>query len=138
MRKTVKLSKFLEEYQKKDIYLDSLFPKYSSMLGDILLPIPLRCKKYKSAIENLNLLISSGNTSSALHQDGYQNFLSVMYGVKEVILYDNKFTRDFDADKYTLAAGVSDVDPENFEPDKFPKIKEMPFLFGTLNPGRVW
>eukprot|EP00112_Aurelia_sp_Birch-Aquarium-sp1_P001721 Seg1188.2 transcript_id=Seg1188.2/GoldUCD/mRNA.D3Y31 product="hypothetical protein" protein_id=Seg1188.2/GoldUCD/D3Y31 len=135
VRKTLKLAQFLDEYQKKDVYLDSLFPKDSSMLGDILLPMPLSCKKYESSIDNLNLLISSGNTSSALHQDGYENFLSVLSGVKEVILYHNKFTRDFDADKYTLAAGVSDVDPENFDAEKFPKIKEMPFLFGTLNPG---
>ncbi len=136
IRKSWRLSKFVEEYQTKPIYLDSVFSKGSSMVDDVLLPAPLQCKNASFPIDNLNLLISNGNTSSAFHQDGYENLLSVVSGVKEVILYDSKYTRLFDADNFTVAAGVSSIDPESVDLNAYPVMAEVPYFRATLNPGR--
>ena len=135
LRKNMKLSLFLEEYAKKNIYLDSLFSKDSKMLNDVYLPLPLLSISSKAAVDNLNLLISSGNTSSAFHQDGYENLLTVISGYKDVILYDNKYTRHFDADNYSVAAGVSDMDPENLSVEECQKIAGIPYYNVRIEPG---
>ncbi len=135
VRKGWRLEEFLKEYQGKPIYLDSVFSRNSPMAKDVLLPPPLHCNNSNYLIENLNLLISSGNTSSAFHQDGYENLLSMVSGVKEVILYDSKYTRLFKADNFTVAAGVSNMDPESVDLDLYPEMATVPFYFAKLNPG---
>ena len=137
VRKNMNLSVFLEEYEKKNIYLDSLFSKDSKMLQDIYLPLPLLSISHRAAIDNLNLLISSGNTSSAFHQDGYENLLTVLSGYKDVILYDNKYTRHFDADNYIVAAGVSDMDPENLSVEDRKRFQGVPYYTVRIEPGNV-
>jgi len=135
VRKNMKLSLFLEEYEKKSIYLDSLFSKDSKMVSDIYLPLPLLSITHRAAVDNLNLFISSGNTSSAFHQDGYENLLTVFSGYKDVILYDNKYTRHFDADNYSVAAGVSDMNPENLTINDVKKLQEIPYYTVRIEPG---
>eukprot|EP00795_Rhopilema_esculentum_P012250 gene12250-2885_t len=135
IRKTLSLSKFIDEFEDSDIYLDSLFSKDSYMLNDVHLPTPLDCAHRSIAIDNLNLLISSGNTSSAFHQDGYENLLSVLSGVKEVILYNNNYTRAFNADEYKIAAGVSDIDPEGIDLDEHIVFAKTPYQIAKLQPG---
>eukprot|EP00794_Sanderia_malayensis_P005474 gene5474-6158_t len=135
VRRKWKLKKFLKEYKEKAIYLDSVFSRNSIMAKDVLLPPQLYCNNTEYNVDNLNLLISSGNTSSALHQDGYENLLSVISGVKEVILYDSKYTKDFKADNFTIAAGVSSLDPENVDLEVYPEMSTIPYYFAKLNPG---
>ena len=136
IRKTLSLSKFIDEFEGSDIYLDSLFSNDSYMLNDVHLPTPLDCTHRRIAIDNLNLLISSGNTSSAFHQDGYENLLSVLSGVKEVILYNNKYTRAFNADEYKIAAGVSDIDPEGVDLNEHVVFAKTPYQIAKLQPGK--
>ena len=138
VRKNMKLSLFLEEYEKKSIYLDSLFSKDSKMVSDIYLPLPLLSITHRAAVDNLNLFISSGNTSSAFHQDGYENLLTVFSGYKDVILYDNKYTRHFDADNYSVAAGVSDMNPENLTINDVKKLQEIPYYTVRIEPGMIF
>lgn len=138
IRKNMKLSTFLEQYQKKNIYLDSLFRKESMMINDVYLPLPLVGLSHKVSVDNLNLLISSGNTSSAFHQDGYENLLTVVSGYKDVILYDNKYTKHFDADNYNIAAGVLDFDPENLGEDDLGKLLGIPYYTVRIEPGIIF
>ena len=138
IRKNMKLSSFLDDYEKKDLYLDSLFSKVSQMTKDVYMPLPLLSILHKVSVDNLNLLISSGNTSSAFHQDGYENFLTVVSGYKNVILYDGRYARDFDADNYNIAAGVLDLNPENLRENDCKILEGVPFYTATLQPGRKY
>ena len=135
LRKSMKLSLLLDEFEKKNLYLDSLFSKDSKMVDDVYLPLPLLSISSRATVDNLNLLISSGNTSSAFHQDGYENLLTVISGYKDVILYDNKYTRQFDADNFSVAAGVSDMDPENMSVEECQKFAKIPYYTVRIEPG---
>ena len=135
MRKNLKLQMFFEQYKRKNIYLDSLFGKDSRMIDEVYFPLPLISISHRVSVDNLNLLVSSGNTSSAFHQDGYENLLTVVSGYKDVILYDNRYTRDFDADRYSIAAGVLDMDPENLTTADLKKLAEIPYYTARIEPG---
>lgn len=135
VRKAWRLTRFLDEFQEKKIYLDSLFRINSTMTGEVLLPPSLQCKRLSDGIDNLNLLMSSGNTSSAFHHDGYENLLSIISGEKEIILYDSKYTRLLEADNVTVAAGVSQIDPERLDLVRYPIMAELPYFVASLKPG---
>lgn len=78
-RKPQRLDDFLDIYDKEDVYLDSQFPP-TSMLHDVNLPEFLGCEELSQSVQGMSLLFSSGNTTSALHQDGYGNVLTVISG----------------------------------------------------------
>ena len=135
MRKNMKLQMFLEQYKTKNIYMDSLFRKDSKMVNEVYFPLPLITISHRISVDSLNLLVSSGNTSSAFHQDGHENLLTVVSGYKDIILYDKRYARDFDADRSSIAAGVLDMDPENLTTADLKKLAEIPYYTARIEPG---
>lgn len=69
----------MDVYEKDDVYLDSAFPP-TPMLHDVILPEFLGCEEFSSRIIGMTLLFSSGNTTSPLHQDGYDNVITSISG----------------------------------------------------------
>ena len=136
IKRIFKLRDFVDKYQNEQIYMDSEIRKESSLLTDIYLPPCLQCKELSSAVNKLNLLWSSGNTSSAFHQDGYENIIAMISGVKKVILYDIKYTRDLYGNDFKVSAGVSRIDPESVDLEKYPNFATVPYLEGVLNAGK--
>ncbi len=77
VRKDMKLSEYLEIYKEQVVYLDSQFPP-SNLINEISLPSMLQCKEISSTISDVNLLMNSGNASSPIHHDGYENILTMI------------------------------------------------------------
>jgi len=87
------LDHYTELIDKKKLYLSQL-----PLLGVDVPELPncLKCPKEKanaSSIFQSNLWINlQGKVSSSLHYDGYHNILSVLAGVKEVVLISPEYT----------------------------------------------
>ena len=64
---------------------------HSAMTQDIPVPSILQCPQLYASLNEANLLWSSGNTSSYLHQDGYANLLTVFEGATPLTHYIPSF-----------------------------------------------
>ena len=135
VRKDMNLSHFLEIYKEQSVYLDSPFPP-SNLINEISLPSILQCKEISSTISDVYLLMSSGNTSSPLHHDGYENILAVISGTKKVILFKSSYSENVYADEFNVLPGLSPIDPEKVDLEKFPKFADVMYYESVLNPGK--
>lgn len=136
IRKPLKLQDFLNIYKNQEVYLDSLIPP-TKMIHDIILPYFLGCSELASKINALNLLMNSGGTTSAFHQDGYENVITVISGTKTIILIDSKYSEKLYAEENFLFPGVLAFNPDAIDFTSFPKLMEVPYYKVTLYPGIV-
>lgn len=139
VKKTISLTEFLEIYKREEVYLDSPIPQ-SAMTQDIVVPPCLQCKELLSGIGSVHLLYSSGGTSSSLHQDGYENLLTVFSGRKEVLLahYNNSkyLVRNLSEQNDRSYTGLAALDPEAVDLLAFPQLANMTFYkvgYSTYN-----
>lgn len=136
VRKDLNLSDFLKIYKEQPVYLDSAFPP-TNMMNEISLPPILQCGEIVSKISSVYLLMSSGNTSSALHHDGYENILTVVSGSKKVLLFNTSYSEHVYGDAFTVLPGLSPIDPSNVDLQKYPKFADVSFFECTLNAGDI-
>ena len=125
-RRTMDMKEFLAEFKNKTLYLDSPFPQ-TPMMNDMELPLMLQCEgKYKS-FTSMHLLFSNGNTSSPLHHDGYENFLSSFSGIKVVYIIEPKYGKELYVEFVEDFPGLSPINPQAVDLMKFPLFKDVPF-----------
>lgn len=134
VRNDMNLSHFLNIYKEESVYLDSQFPA-SNMLNEMNLPSMLQCPEISRTISDVNLLINSGNASSPIHHDGYENILAVISGTKKVILFNSSFSENVYGDQFNVLPGLSPIDPQKVDLEKFPKFSDIIFYESELNPG---
>lgn len=135
VRDDMNLSYFLEIYKEQPVYLDSQFPP-SNIINEISLPPILQCQEISSRISDVNLLMNSGNTSSPIHHDGYENILAVISGRKKVILFNSSFSENVYADDFDVLPGLSPIDPQKVDLKRFPKLADVMYYESVLNPGK--
>ena len=126
IKKTMNMSEYLDIYKNKQVYLDCPFPQ-SDMTADIMVPYCLQCEELMSSITSIHLLYSSGNTSSSLHQDGYENLLTLISGVKEVLIANSTYGEHLYANNYSTVPGLSPVNPESVDLKTFPLVSDVVF-----------
>lgn len=126
IKKTMNLSEYLNIYKTKQVYLDCPFP-HSDLTADIMVPYCLQCDEVMSTIASIHLLYSSGNTSSSLHQDGYQNLLTLISGTKEVLIVSSDSAEHLYANNYTTVPGLSPVNPESVDLKTYPNVSKVTF-----------
>jgi len=126
IKKTMNLSEYLDIYRSKQVYLDSPFPQ-TDLTSEIMVPYCLQCEEVMSSITSIHLLYSSGNTSSSLHQDGYQNLLTLISGTKEVLIANSESAQHLYANNYTTVPGLSPVNPESVDLKTFPNVSKVIF-----------
>jgi len=125
-RRTMDMKEFLGEFKNKTLYLDSPFP-HTPMMNDMELPLMLQCEgKYKS-FTSMHLLFSNGKTSSPLHHDGYENFLSSFSGTKVVYIMEPKYGKELYVEFVEDFPGLSPINPQAVDLIKFPLFKDVPF-----------
>ena len=134
VRKDMNLSDFLEIYKEQSIYLDSQFPP-SNLINEISLPSILQCNEISSTISDINLLMNSGNASSPLHHDGYENILAIISGTKKVIVFNSSYSQNVYADDFNVLPGLSPINPQQVDLEKFPNFVDVMFYKSVLNPG---
>ena len=126
IKKTMNLSEYLDIYKSKQVYLDCPFPQ-TDLTSDIMVPYCLQCEEVMPTIASIHLLYSSGNTSSSLHQDGYQNLLTLISGTKEVLIANSNSAQHLYANNYTTVPGLSPVNPESVDRKTFPDVSKVTF-----------
>ena len=125
-RKTMDMKEFLASYKNKTWYLDSPFP-HTPMMNDIELPLMMQCEGNYKKFSSMHLLFSNGNTSSPLHHDGYENFLSLFSGQKVVYIINPKYGKELYVEFVEDFPGLSPINPESVDLLKFPLFKDVPF-----------
>ena len=135
VRKDMNLSDFLEIYKDQPVYLDSQFPP-SNLINEINLPSILQCKEISSTISDVNLLMNGGNASSPLHHDGYENILAIISGTKKVILFNSSYSKNVYADDFNVLPGLSPIDPQKVDLEKFPNFADIMYYESILHPGK--
>ena len=125
-RKTMKMREFLSKYQNNSMYLDSPFPQ-SDMIRDMQMPLMMGCEELKSAFASMHLLFSNGGTSSPLHVDGYENFLTVFSGVKVIYLIDPKYIQNMYFQDIKTFPSLSPISPEGVDLVHYPLFASTPF-----------
>ena len=133
--KDMNLSDFLENYKQQAMYLDSQFPP-SNLINEINLPPILQCGEITSTISDVNLLMNSGNSSSPLHHDGYENILAIVSGTKKVILFNSSYNQHVYADDFNALPGLSPIDPQKVDLEKFPNFADIMYYESELHPGK--
>eukprot|EP00111_Clytia_hemisphaerica_P024901 TCONS_00073389-protein len=133
-RKTMDMKEFLTEYKNHTLYLDSPFP-HTPMMQDIELPLMMQCEGRHDKFTSMHLLFSNGNTSSPLHHDGYENFLSSFSGVKVVYIIEPKYGKGLYVEFVEDFPGLSPINPQGVDLVKFPLFKDVPFHKVVINPG---
>lgn len=126
IKKTMNLSEYLDIYKTKQVYLDCPFPQ-SDLTADVMVPYCLQCEEVMSTIASVHLLYSSGNTSSSIHQDGYQNLLTLISGTKEVLIASSDSAEHLYANNYTTVPGLSPVNPESVDLKTYPNVSKVTF-----------
>ncbi|XP_028394202.1 uncharacterized protein LOC114518412 [Dendronephthya gigantea] len=134
--KDMNFSDFLENYKEQAIYLDSQFPP-SNLINEINLPPILQCGEISSTISDVNLLMNSGNSSSPLHHDGYENILAIVSGTKKVIIFNSSYSQHVYADNFNALPGLSPIDPQKVDLEKFPNFADIMYYESDLHPGDI-
>lgn len=142
------LSKFLDEYDGKDIYSTANTPKG---ISDEVYVLPsINCGGFHGKLASTVFWFSSGGTKSVVHNDAQQNFHCMFAGQKDWILWrpdariarrkmgwinaeeEAKFDPSF-KDAYGTYAGLLDVD--DMDLGRFPGWGDLEWWNMTLRAG---
>ncbi|XP_050404429.1 uncharacterized protein LOC126820477 [Patella vulgata] len=134
-RQTMKLKKFLAEYMYEDWYLAGTVPH--DMMHELPLPKCVQCGTIANYLQEAELWMSSGGTSSMLHSHEDHNLHCVLFGRRDFILIENKYKSAFAfKEEYpNSVAGHSPLDMEMINALKYTKIADIPWTWSTLHQG---
>lgn len=132
--KIMTLKRFLLRYNLEDWYLVSPIP--DEILHGIPIVPSLMCGTFKQYLQEAEMWMSSGGTSSHLHYDADHNLHCLITGRKDFIMYDHKYMDRFDMEIDKIQGhGWSKVDAEMVNVYKYPKIGKTGWKWTTLWPG---
>ncbi|CAK8691779.1 unnamed protein product [Clavelina lepadiformis] len=128
------LKKFLLRYNLEDWYLVSPIP--DEMLHQIPLSPSLACGTFKQYLQEPEIWMSSGGTSSKLHYDADHNLHCMITGRKDVIMVDSKYKGrlEMEEDK-AEGTGYSNIDMEMVNMYEHPQVGKTSWKWTTLWPG---
>jgi len=132
--KIMTFKRFLLRYNLEDWYLVTPIP--DEILHGIPIVPSLLCGTFKQYLQEAEMWMSSGGTSSHLHYDADHNLHCLITGRKDFIMYDPKYMDRFDMeiDKVN-GTGYSKIDAEMVNVYKYPKVGKTGWKWTTLWPG---
>merc|ERR1711962_998304 len=104
---------------------------------DMEVPLMMQCDKLYTRFTSAHMLFSNGNSSSPLHYDGYENFLTSMSGIKVVYTAPPKFADDIYIDNYIDFPGLSPINPEKVDLLKYPRFSNVRWHKVVIEPGDI-
>lgn len=123
---------FLDNYQKKNIYMVSDVVKPNPLTNDFYIPKPLLCDDITKRISTSILWFSSGGTKSLLHTDSQENLNCVIDGYKEFIMVPRRQRNVLPLER---VGAYSKVDVEKVNLYKYPSLSRVSWYKAKLNPG---
>ena len=129
------LSNVIGYYHNSNTYVVTELP--SLMYKDIHVLPCLSCGTFADRIQEINLWMSGGGTSSVLHRDAFHAINCLYNGTKDWLLihpkYEDKIYMAEEAKHEIGGRSVINVDAVNME--EFPLIQDVHYSFLTLNAG---
>lgn len=126
------MTEFLQRYQNEELYLVEEVP--SLLRPYFILPDCLQCKPAFDTFQVAMLWFSSGNTSSVIHTDDYDNINCVLQGEKKFILID-PHKHDKIIDNYSGSYSSIDVDQVDYDKYKSLDHDNISYYPVTLQKG---
>jgi len=118
------------------LYWDSNIPMNCSLLKHIPLPYSFQCAPFIQGLVPPNLLVTNQKSTSVFHQDGSENFFYQIEGTKTWLIANHSYSRHAYADHYgSLQAGMSPLNPEAVDLNKYPLAADIKFLVAKTQPG---
>ncbi|XP_025089638.1 jmjC domain-containing protein 5-like [Pomacea canaliculata] len=129
------LKKFMYNYLYEEWYLASTIPP--ALMAELPVPKCLRCGTISRSLQEAELWVSSGGTSSRLHSHDDHNLHCVFFGRRDFILIDNQFRNNFAFihDYEGSLSGHSRLNMEIINSFKYKNIIMTPWIWSTLYPG---
>eukprot|EP00937_MAST-01D_sp_MAST-1D-sp2_P003666 g3666.t1 len=95
-------------------------------------PRPLSCREVR--MQMLVMWFSSGGTVSVLHNDGQENFLTLLAGRKKLLLFDQEQAHNLYADE-ARKSGTSPIDVDAVDMELFPRAAQLKYREVELRKG---
>ncbi|GFO35754.1 lysine-specific demethylase 8-like [Plakobranchus ocellatus] len=118
--KTLTMRQFIYLYKEEDMYL--VHSLRNSMEDLVLVPPSLACGGFQKTIQDAVMWLGSGTTMSVLHYDMLDNLLCLFDGEKNLVLIDEIYKEDVEADGFVQDQSYSLVDVEHVDMTKFPRL----------------
>ncbi|XP_013380535.1 uncharacterized protein LOC106151697 [Lingula anatina] len=133
--KKMKLSQFLSDYMYENWYLSTTAPQ--QMMQELVLPKCLQCGTFRKYLQESELWMSSGGTTSMLHYHADHNLHCVVTGRKDFILIHPEHKETFEMVEHPAHSGhgYSKIDMDMVNVFKHPEITQVPWTYSTLKPG---
>ncbi|GMJ07106.1 Jumonji C domain-containing protein 30, jumonji domain containing 5 [Hibiscus trionum] len=139
----ITFSDFLERVQsngcrsKVPTYLaqHQLFDQINDLSKDI--SIPEYCYAGGGELRSLNAWFGPAGTVTPLHHDPHHNILAQVVGKKYVRLYSSLYSEELYPYSETMLHNSSQVDLDNIEEVKFPKVRDLEFIDCILVEGEM-
>lgn len=124
--------KFLEMYQKEDVYFVSGVPEF--LRKDIPIYDSINCPYIlDKLLIDLVMWFSSGGTTSVWHNDGYENINCLIKGEKTLIMANKSDLANVYLDIPNGA--YSSIDVDNVDDEKYPLLKHVQFYNVSMEAG---
>ncbi|XP_057508957.1 lysine-specific demethylase JMJ30-like isoform X2 [Actinidia eriantha] len=139
----ITFSQFLERIQSNEsssagpTYLAQhpLFDQIQELRKDIL--IPDYCFAGGGELRSLNAWFGPAGTVTPLHHDPHHNILAQVVGKKYVRLYPASVLEDLYPHSESMLSNSSQVDLDNIDMNKFPKVQDLEFMDCILEEGEM-
>nr|XP_018668578.1 uncharacterized protein LOC108949712 [Ciona intestinalis]XP_026691272.1 uncharacterized protein LOC108949712 [Ciona intestinalis] len=134
----LEFSKFIDTLETNKLYWDSELPLTHDLTSHIPLPHFINTPPIHKLISASTVLFTNTNATSVFHHDGSENLFFQLKGTKDWLLANYTASEDAYADSYQdLQPGLSPINPEDIDIEKYPLIKNIQFYNVTTEPGDV-
>ncbi|XP_019451265.1 PREDICTED: lysine-specific demethylase JMJ30-like [Lupinus angustifolius] len=112
-----------------------LFDQINELRRDIL--IPDYCFTGGGELRSLNAWFGPAGTVTPLHHDPHHNILAQVVGKKYIRLYSASFSEELFPYPDTMLCNSSQVDLDDIDERKFPKVQDLEFVDCILEEGEM-
>ncbi|KAK7341606.1 hypothetical protein VNO80_24543 [Phaseolus coccineus] len=112
-----------------------LFDQINELRRDIF--IPDYCFAGGGELRSLNAWFGPAGTVTPLHHDPHHNILAQVVGKKYIRLYSSSLSEELSPHSGTMLSNSSQVDLDDVDETKFPKVQELEFVDCILEEGEM-
>ncbi|CAF2608434.1 unnamed protein product [Rotaria sp. Silwood2] len=125
---TMTMTEFLKRYQHEELYLVEEVPNL--LRPYFTLPTSLQCEPAIDSFQVAMFWYSSGNTSSVIHTDDYDNINCVLQGDKQFILVDPHVHKEVASEIIDVYSGsYSSIDVDSVDYNKYPSLDDNVYYY---------
>ncbi|KAL2596729.1 hypothetical protein AAZV13_11G119600 [Glycine max] len=112
-----------------------LFDQINELRKDIF--IPDYCFTGGGELRSLNAWFGPAGTVTPLHHDPHHNILAQVVGKKYIRLYSSSLSEELSPHSGTMLHNSSQVDLDDIDENKFPKVQDLEFVDCILEEGEM-